>query len=117
MTLLSFQIPSYLPAILLVAALIVAGVVSYRLWAEMTEEIEPASNAELLAELEQAYAEGGMDEVEFHRVRELLDPTKTLRKGKLDLDKERERIREQRELSRRMPSVDAGSSPNSETAE
>jgi len=92
---LSFVIPSYLPSILLLVALIVAGVVAYRLWSEMTEDLEPASHSEVLEELEQAYAEGEMDEAEFRRIRQLLGPGKSLQgarpadgqsKGHRDLD-------------------------------
>ncbi|WP_422926673.1 hypothetical protein [Singulisphaera sp. PoT] len=69
---LSFATPTLLPSIILLGALITAGIVSYRLWAEMTEDLEPASQSEILEELEQAYADGEIDETEFLRVRKLL---------------------------------------------
>ncbi len=62
---------SYLLPLALLAAALVAGVVmAYRLWHEMNEDIEPASKGDLMAEIEQAYREGEIDEAEMQRIRE-----------------------------------------------
>jgi hypothetical protein len=55
--------------IVVLLALAVAGVMAYRVWHEVNEEIEPATPAELLATFEQARADGELDDEEYNRVR------------------------------------------------
>jgi hypothetical protein len=50
-------------------ALVVAGILAYRVWSEVNEDLEPASPEELLATFDQARAEGELDEEEYNRVR------------------------------------------------
>ena len=57
---------------LVLCALAVAGVMAYRMWQEMHEEIDPATPEELLASFEQARAEGELDEEEYARVQSRL---------------------------------------------
>lgn len=68
----SVNVWSYLPAVLLLVAVVVAVVMAFRMWSEMQEDYSPASDLEVLSEMEQAHAAGEMDEAEFRRVREVL---------------------------------------------
>jgi hypothetical protein len=51
-------------------ALVITGVLAYRVWSEVNEDIQPASPEELLATFEQARSEGELDEEEYNRVRQ-----------------------------------------------
>jgi len=55
--------------IVVLVALAIAGVMAYRVWHEVNEEIEPATPEELLASFEQARSEGELDDDEYARVR------------------------------------------------
>ncbi|MGO8898637.1 MAG: hypothetical protein ACLQU5_09845 [Isosphaeraceae bacterium] len=55
--------------VVVLAALAIAGVMAYRVWHEVNEEIEPATSEELLASFEQARSEGKLDDEEYARVR------------------------------------------------
>lgn len=55
--------------VVVLLALAVAGVIAYRVWHEVNEEVEPATPEELLASFEQARADGELDEEEYNRVR------------------------------------------------
>jgi hypothetical protein len=59
--------------IVVLLALLIAGVMGYRAWQEAHEEIEPATPEELLASFERARFEGEMDAEEYERVRRQLD--------------------------------------------
>ena len=59
--------------VVVVAALIVAGILAYRVYGEVNEDVDPASPEELLAAFEQARAEGELDEEEYERVRRRFD--------------------------------------------
>lgn len=59
--------------VIVVAALIVAGVLAYRVYSEVNEDVAPASPDELLAAFEKARFEGELDEEEFERVRRRFD--------------------------------------------
>ncbi|HMF37932.1 MAG TPA: hypothetical protein VKF17_14900, partial [Isosphaeraceae bacterium] len=61
-------------AVVLVA-LAIAGVIAYRVWHEVNEEIEPATPEELLACFEQARSEGELDDDEYARVRREIERT------------------------------------------
>ena len=52
-----------------VVALVFAGVLAYRVYREVNEDVEPATPEELLASFEQARSEGELDEEEYQRVR------------------------------------------------
>ncbi len=54
-------------------ALAIAGIVAYRVWHEVNEEIEPATPEELLASFEQARSEGALDDDEYARVRRQIE--------------------------------------------
>lgn len=62
----------YLALALLSCAIIVGIVVATRLWREIHEDEEPATNEEILDEFRQAYAQGEIDEAEFRRLTALL---------------------------------------------
>lgn len=62
----------YLAFGLLSCAIVIGVVVAVRLWREIHEDEEPATNEELLAEFRQAHAAGEIDEAEFQRVTALL---------------------------------------------
>lgn len=65
----------YLAFALLAGAILIGVTVAVRMWREIHEDAEPATNEELLAEFRQAYAAGEIDEAEFGRVTALLmDP-------------------------------------------
>jgi hypothetical protein len=59
--------------VVVVAALIVAGIMAYRVYGEVNEDVDPASPEEVLAAFEQARAEGELDEEEYERVRRRFD--------------------------------------------
>ena len=56
-----------------VAALIFAGILVYRVHGEVNEDVDPATPGELLAAFEKARREGELDEEEFERVRRKFD--------------------------------------------
>ncbi|AGA27960.1 hypothetical protein [Singulisphaera acidiphila] len=66
------QPPWYIPLALLLTALLVGLIKAYRLWQDMYEDDEPASDRERLSELEEAHFAGELDADELRRVRELL---------------------------------------------
>jgi hypothetical protein len=55
--------------IVVLIAVAVAGILAYRMWREVNEDIEPASTDELLQSFAQARSEGELDEEEYARVR------------------------------------------------
>ncbi|MGC8638891.1 MAG: hypothetical protein ACP5XB_03310 [Isosphaeraceae bacterium] len=59
--------------VVVVAALIVVGILAYRVHCEVNEDVEPATPDELLAAFEKAHHEGELDEEEFERVRRKFD--------------------------------------------
>jgi len=59
--------------VVVLIALAIAGVMAYRVWQEVNEEIEPATPEELLASFEQARAEGELDDDEYARVRRQIE--------------------------------------------
>lgn len=63
---------TYLPVILLTLAMIVGIPIAYRAWAEAHEEDDPVTEEDVLAGIEEAYADGELDEVEFRRARALI---------------------------------------------
>ncbi|MHC5538615.1 hypothetical protein ACYOEI_10365 [Singulisphaera rosea] len=81
------KLGAYLPAVLLLVAVIVAVVMAYRMWDEMREDYSPATDLEVLSEIEQAHAAGEMDEAEFRRVREILARSNPARSGASQLIK------------------------------
>lgn len=70
--LLAITLPAYLPLILLSVALVVGLIMARRIWEETHEECEPASEFELLSDLENAHAAGELNEAELLKVRELI---------------------------------------------
>lgn len=66
----------YLGLAALIGAMIWAGIVAYSSWVEANEDLEPASPAEVLEALEQAHAEGELDEEELARARSLIKKAK-----------------------------------------
>ena len=64
--------------IVVLIALIIAGVMAYQLWHEINEEVEPATPEELLASFEQARSAGELDDDEYARVRRQLEKTSSL---------------------------------------
>ena len=63
--------------VVVVVALIFAGVLAYRVYREVNEDVDPASPEELLAAFEQARFEGSLDEEEYERVRRQFDSSQT----------------------------------------
>jgi hypothetical protein len=61
--------------VVVLVALAIAGVMAYRVWREVNEEIEPATPEELLASFEQARSEGELDDDEYARVRREIEKT------------------------------------------
>jgi hypothetical protein len=61
--------------VVVLVALAFAGVMAYRVWHEVNEEIEPATPEELLASFEQARSEGELDDDEYARVRREIEKT------------------------------------------
>jgi hypothetical protein len=59
--------------VVVVAALILAGIQAYRVYGEVNEDVDPATPDELLAAFERARCEGELDEEEFERVRSKFD--------------------------------------------
>jgi uncharacterized membrane protein len=59
-------------AVVLVS-LVIAGVVAYRIWREVNEDVEPATMEELLASFEQARYAGDLDDEEYARVRRQIE--------------------------------------------
>lgn len=55
--------------VVVLVALGIAGVMAYKVWHEVNEEIEPATPEELLASFEQARSAGDLDDDEYARVR------------------------------------------------
>ncbi|WP_406694632.1 hypothetical protein V5E97_26580 [Singulisphaera sp. Ch08] len=64
--------PWYIPLALFLMAMLVGLLMAYRLWQEMHEDDDPASDHERLSELEEAHFAGELDADELRRVRELL---------------------------------------------
>jgi hypothetical protein len=62
-----------LPTVLLLGALAVALVMAYRLWEEMNEKDEPATDQDVFNDLERAHAEGEIDDAEFLRICKLMN--------------------------------------------
>jgi hypothetical protein len=69
---LASHLPWYLPLILLSVALVIGLVMARRVWEETHEDVEPATEQELLREFERAYAAGELEKSEMQRVQELL---------------------------------------------
>ena len=69
---ISPKLLSYLPLMILGAALLGGLIVAYRLHQETHEDDDPVTTDELLAEFEEAHASGELDEAEYRRVTELL---------------------------------------------
>ena len=61
--------------VVVLVVLAIAGVMAYRVWREVNEEIEPATPEELLASFAQARAEGELDDEEYDRVRRQIEKT------------------------------------------
>lgn len=66
------QPPWYIALGLLLVALLVGLSKAYRLWQDMNDDDEPATDHERLSELEEAHFAGELDADELRRVRELL---------------------------------------------
>lgn len=60
----------------LTALMIRAGLAAYRSWEEATEDLDPATNDELLEAFRQARMDGELDEGEFERARRLIEERK-----------------------------------------
>lgn len=73
-----FETPQYyyLGLAALVAALFWGVFLAYRSWEEATEELDPASNDEILEALRQARDEGELDDSEFDRARRVIEERK-----------------------------------------
>ncbi|HKM55139.1 MAG TPA: hypothetical protein VJY33_17145 [Isosphaeraceae bacterium] len=72
--------------VLVVISLVVTSILAYRVWGEMHEDIEPATNDELLAPFEGARAAGEIDDEEYARLRQQIQkaqpPSPVTRPGK-----------------------------------
>jgi hypothetical protein len=56
-----------------VVALVFAGILAYRVYSEVNEDVDPASPEELMQAFEQARYDGELDEEEYQRVRRQFD--------------------------------------------
>ncbi len=73
-----FETPPYyyLGLVALVAALFWGVILAYRSWEEATEELDPASDDEILEALRRARRDGELDDPEFERARLVVERRK-----------------------------------------
>lgn len=67
-----FTLTAYVPLVLLIVGMAIGVPLAYRAWREAHEEGEIVTPADVLSDLEEAYVDGEIDEVEFRRIRELV---------------------------------------------